>query len=415
MNKDALAFQPPEPSSLFISLCKFLLPVYSCFRDHLSFRIKDTGSVAALQNQNTIIVLNHSDRQDPLVVIALAKYFGEEFYTMAAREIFDWHYGILGWMLRKFGCYSINRGVADHKSIAATKEILQQGKRKLLIFPEAEITADEHKIHKISTALVHIFLEAQEQLHSIDKERSIWILPVGVSYHLTTPFAKSVEKALHTVENHIGLDPTRSIDQRIDAAIRAILNNLISHYNCQMPENLKQHEQVEFLIHHICQRIAHYVGNSQNFHSIEKMQYALRNDVMQRLRTAINESHHEIHLAQSDRTIFREFINDLDRVERLSIFSRILQRERSLIQACRILDFLEMETTGQVSSKGRQEVSIFISDPIKVSAYFELFDRSKREAIDTLHSDIHDRLQLALDRSQPEFNDQTCSQVCPGG
>jgi 1-acyl-sn-glycerol-3-phosphate acyltransferase len=64
---------------------------------------------------------------------------------MVAREVFDWYHGVLGWFFQKFGCYSVNRGSGDVTSIETTKRILRLGQHKLIVFPEAEITGDDHK------------------------------------------------------------------------------------------------------------------------------------------------------------------------------------------------------------------------------------------------------------------------------
>jgi 1-acyl-sn-glycerol-3-phosphate acyltransferase len=115
-------FRAPEPNLAVIAFCQFLIPLYCRYIDHFTCQFTDDkNTVAALKNKRTIILLNHADRQDPSVVVFLAKYLQEQVHCMVAREVFDWYHGVLGWFFQKFGCYSVNRGAGDIKSIETTK------------------------------------------------------------------------------------------------------------------------------------------------------------------------------------------------------------------------------------------------------------------------------------------------------
>jgi len=96
-----------------------------------------------------------------------------------------------------------------------------------------------------------------------------------------------------------------------------------------------------------------------------------------------------------------------------------LLRQRALFMAAirqffTSRDFLEVETTGHISSKGRQVASVFFGEAIAVSSYLEHYRENKHSAISDLKVSIHDQLQLALDNSQ-SANDslQSRSQTCP--
>src|ERR1700735_5576120 len=88
----------------------------------------------------------------------------EEFYCIAARECFDWDGGWRGRLFQGLGCYSVARGKADFHSIATTEKILREGRRKLVVFPEAEITADATTLHDLHNAIFHIILDVQKEL-----------------------------------------------------------------------------------------------------------------------------------------------------------------------------------------------------------------------------------------------------------
>lgn len=404
-------FRAPEPNLAVIAFCQFLIPLYCRYIDHFNCQFSDDKNiVATLKNKRTIILLNHADRQDPSVVVLLAKYLQEQVHCMVAREVFDWYHGLLGWFFQKFGCYSVNRGTGDTTSIETTKRILKLGEHKLIVFPEAEITGDDHTVHSISTALVHILLEIQEDIGQSDttfagdspsSSQALWVLPVGVSYRLETALEPSVDKALRIIERQIGLKHNGGeITTRIERATTAVLKNLAQHYNCQLTETETAAEQTSHLANHICQRISNFIDSEISHKTPEQILYSLRNAVDEKLGKREYETNSQKTLNKRTAQFHDEFIADLNRVENLLIFHRVLLQPPSTIQLCRIVDFLETDTTGRISSKGTQVASVFFGEPIEVASYLNQYKENKHAAIADLKAAIHDRLQEALDGSQ---------------
>ncbi len=418
-------FSAPEPNLAVIAFCQFLIPLYCRYIDHFTCKFTDDkNSLAALKNKRTIILLNHADRQDPSVVVFLAKHLKEQVHCMVAREVFDWYHGVLGWFFQKFGCYSINRGSGDIKSIETTKQILKLGQHKLIVFPEAEITGDDHTVHSISTALVHILLEIQDDIMPSDSSapaihpdsaQALWVLPVGISYRLETALEPSVDNALRTIENQIGLrHDGAEINTRIQRATTTVLKNLAQHYNCLLSETATAAEQTIYLANHICQRIGKFIDSEISHKSPEQILYSLRNAVDEKLGATIFEANYQKTLNKRTAQFHDEFIADLNRVENLLIFHRVLLQPLSKIQHCRIVDFLETETTGRITSKGTQVASVFFGEPIAIANYLDHYRENKHAAISDLKASIHDQLQLALDGSQTaNLSLQRRSQTCP--
>jgi len=77
-----------------------------------------------------------------------------------------------GLLFQSLGCYSVARGRADFHSIATTRKILRTGHRKLVVFPEAEITADSEQTHDLHKAIFHIILGVQKELSESELTRA---------------------------------------------------------------------------------------------------------------------------------------------------------------------------------------------------------------------------------------------------
>ncbi len=399
-------FRPPQPSRVLIWLSQSLLPVYVSVIERLTFKFLESPDhpLKFLKGKSVVVVINHGDRQDPLVVVALAKYMRETFYCLVAREVFDWYHGALGWLFQKLGCYSVNRGVADFRSIHTTHQILAHSHRKLVVFPEAEITGDEQSVHKLNSSFIHLLLESQEDIAESEPEHSIWVLPVGVSYRLETSLEKSVSGLVRKIERRLGIGHSGKIDieTRVSTAVHKVMQNLSDGYKCASLENHPGAEQARLLARHICERIANAAHiDCDHLKTEEHLMYFLRNHLVaalaaRRRRTTSSEQR----LSRDSARTYGEFLKDLDRVERLLILQRLLVRQSSPIQICRILDFLEAETFGRMTKKGRQCASVYIGKPIEILPYLQLYKSNKNTAIDALSADIRQDMQIALDSSR---------------
>ncbi len=396
-------FKPPQPSTALIWLSQLLLPVYVSVIERLTFEFSESPArpLKFLKGKSVVVVINHGDRQDPLVVVALAKHMRETFYCLVAREVFDWYHGMLGWLFQKLGCYSVNRGVADFRSIHTTHEILAHSHRKLVVFPEAEITGDEQSVHELNPSFIHLLLESQEDIAKSEPEHSIWVLPVGVSYRLESSLEKSVSVLLRKIERRLRLGHTGKIEirMRVLNAVDKVINNLSDEYKCPLLENQPREEQVRRLA---CERIANFAHiQFEHFKTEEHLMYFLRNHLVNALEVGRRgATTHREDLSRDFVNTYGEFLNDLDRVKRLLILQRILKRKSSPIQICRMLDFLEAETFGRMTKKGRQCASIFIDKPIEVLPYLESYRSRKSTAIDSLMKSVREGLQTALDKSR---------------
>lgn len=382
-------FRPPKPNRIIIALSELLLPFYLNFVERLSFKFSHNPDrpIDFFKSKKVVIVINHSDRQDPLLVVALAKHMHEDFYCIAAREVFDWSYGILGWLFQRFGCFSVDRGTTDFRSIHMIQKILTESQRKFIVFPEGEVTGDDYHVHEIAPTLMNILLKAQLQIENDDSPQSIWILPVGVSYKLGDSLEKSIGKTLRKVEDDLHIKCEKGTDEatRVTNSVSALLSKLSTHYQFAPSENQLLHKYAGELAKHICMKVSVYCGTEHPvWMTDEQFLHCLRSDLSKRLD-----------LESQRNNLFR----DLDRAERLLIVQRVLNQIPSPIQLCRIVDFLESEMYGRMTAKGRQSASVYFGTPIEILPYLQIYKSDKAAAADRLRDAVRDGLQLALDNS----------------
>lgn len=408
-------FKAPKPSLPVIGLLEALFPLYLRFVDHLRFDFsKDTkGHLDFVRDKSVVIVLNHADRQDPLVVIELVRRLRQTIYSGVAREAFDWNHGLRGWFFQKFGCFSVNRGITDFQAIRTMKTVLTSDCGKLLVFPEAEVTGDDRHVHEISRPLIHILLNIQSQVERAGRSKSLWVLPVGVSYRLESDLDCSIRKCAVSIEKRLGIEKGErlSAKARVCRITERLLSKLSKEYGFSPAEGVSIDEHVRRLARHISSTVSASLKGSMNLgaHSSEgepdnsESEELSDEESLYRLRNLVIE-----HKLRNNERHRRKWLADLDKAERLLIFDRIIKQDYSPIQILRMLDCLELEVCGRMSAKGKQRAFISFGEPIDVRPFFERYVRSRNTAIDELEHAVHSGLQSALDDS----NNNTCKQRC---
>src|SRR5262249_20687781 len=160
-------FRPPLDTPALIGMVKLFLPVYMKLELN-DTRIKvvdgalDRFKVTA--GKRSMLCPNHSNRHDPQVMFSFSKVVDEDFNFVAAREVFDWRNGRNGWWLQHLGCYSVVRGAADRESFKMTKKILVEGKKKLVLFPEGEISRQNETLMPLESGAAQMTFWAMDEL-----------------------------------------------------------------------------------------------------------------------------------------------------------------------------------------------------------------------------------------------------------
>ncbi len=342
------------------------------------------------------MLLNHPDRLDSLALIQLSRKMHEDFYCIVARECFDWYGGLLGWFFQNIGCYSVTRGKTDFHSIAMTKKILQEGRRKLLVFPEGEITADYFKLHKIHDAIFHIALTVQKDLFEANSESPVLIFPAATKFHLECDLASAVNPCLNKIEKRLQLNKNIHPDTyfRINSVVQAYLQLVLDSYGMEKPQTGMEN-LAEFVAVEILRKIALRTGVAcdESLSPLERL-YAFRNKAAGHAeeRSVALKSSKLRCLGISKPCIYSDF----ERIERLLILQKMLDHPFCDMEYCRILDFIECELFETISPKGWQSCAVLIGAPVDASSFLLPFLESKEKGVKQLSEHFKEKLQSLL-------------------
>ncbi len=208
-------FKEPKDSPLILELAKLFFPLIMRLK-HGRFSIRIVGdglkNLKRLKKKRVVICPNHPSEDDAEVVFGLSRLTGESFYFLTAHEIFHGHHGWNGAILPHLGCYAICRGVQDLEAYRITKKLLVKNKRKLIAFPEGEVSHFNEIVMPLERGVVQMAFSALDDLDRLKKRDSIFILPVAIKYLFSENALEHFDQSLATIEDVLGIQ-----SQTIDA------------------------------------------------------------------------------------------------------------------------------------------------------------------------------------------------------
>jgi 1-acyl-sn-glycerol-3-phosphate acyltransferase len=169
-------------------------------------------------NDGVLIAPNHSHDSDPHVMMEIGRRLGRQFYFMAAWQVFQMRRGIDGWVMQRFGAFSVDREGCDRRAIRLATELLTSG-RALVVFPEGEIYHTNERLTPLRDGVAFMAVSAQRDLEKEKSERHIWVLPAAISYRFDADISKELDAAMTALESRVSLRPApaASLSDRIVA------------------------------------------------------------------------------------------------------------------------------------------------------------------------------------------------------
>lgn len=415
-----LDFRPPLDNPILIKLVKLLLPLYMKGKLHDTQINPVEGAIERfrqVKGKRTLICPNHSNRHDPQVMFAFSSLVGEDFNFIAAREIFDWDHGLNGWWLQHLGCYSIVRGAVDRESFRTTKRILVENKKKLVLFPEGEISRQNDTLMTLESGAAQLTFWALEELdkaHQNEANRTqpnvvsgqtVFILPMAIKYTYSQDIRPQLNRTLTRLEQKLGISVHKagvnhSLYKRLRNVSEILLADLEEEYGQEPNAEAFLNDRVEALKSLILTRIGSYL-------KVDLPQPIRHLDSVRLLRNAIDDfiyadeeqlSDYQRKMHEEKAAIIRGFYKDLDRVVNfISIYDGYLKDNATQERFVDVLDRLETEILGgEPSLKGARIVFIDVGDPIDTRQYFANYKRNKRATINEISESLSNQISAML-------------------
>jgi 1-acyl-sn-glycerol-3-phosphate acyltransferase len=388
-----LDFKPPKPNTTAIRVAQSLIPLINrlCLKG-LTLDI-DPESIDRLKTTDgypTVLVPNHAARADPAVMFFLSKQLSQQYYYMTARDTYGKGRfgGLRGFLMQRFGAYSIVRGTADRNAFRTTRELLSKGNSSLVIFAEGEISRQNDTVMRFERGIVQLCFWALDDMAKAGVDKPLYVVPIGIKYHYLQNMWDDIDAALAELERNILPPADRTPIERYERLRRigvTIFKTLATEYQYKVDEAVP----LDVHIQRLKEQILSHAEKIMGIHS--------KADVLTRVRTLKNLVDAEVYkdieqMTEYERKIheellqkFQRFYPDLERlINFIAISDGYVAEERSPERFLEVIVRLEREVFGASKIRGPRVASVGVGEPENLREWYDTYKARKRETVEQI-------------------------------
>lgn len=403
-----LDFKPPKPNTIVIKVVGTVMPLVN--RLHLKGLTLDIDaeSIARLKatdGHSTVLAPNHAASADSAVVFLLSKQHAQQYYYMAAREIFDKGKlgGIRSFLMQRCGAFSIVRGTADRNAFRTAREILAKGERPLVIFGEGEISRQNDTVMRFERGVTQLCFWALDDMQKAGISQPLYIVPIGIKYRYPQDMWNAIDAALTDLEETILPPAERTPVERYERLRRigvTVFKTLAAEYQYKLDDSLPFDAHIQKLKEQIL------------FHAEQIMGVHPDGDLLTRVRALKNLVDAEVYkdidqMTEYERKIheellqkFQRFYSDLNRlVNFIAISDGYVAEVPSAERFLDVITRLEREVFGSAKKQGPRVASIRVGDPINLRDCYDTYKNEKRGTVEQITLELETAVQILVARA----------------
>jgi 1-acyl-sn-glycerol-3-phosphate acyltransferase len=388
-SQNTLDFKPPLPNPWLQQLFYALLP--TMFRKlfgglSLDISQESLNKLRAIQGERCLILPNHPSEWDPCVIFEVARQLKENFFFVAAREVFDYSYGLRGWFFQHLGVYSLVRGSNDRKSLKTSIDILSGNRGRLVIFIEGEISNQNETIMPLEAGVVQLAFMALNELYksngkSVDALPSLYVCPTSIKYNYCKDgLDESIHAALKQLEHAIGLQHENGAShyERIKAIAAKVLAQAAAQFGYPLNPESTLAIQVTGLSCFMLGKLEHVLNlpAEESLSTLDRIR-RIRNKMDKVLSHQDDEAQiteYQKRLHHHQKAVLKNCYEDLDRaVNFIAVYEGYLQPGMEDARYVEMIRRLEREVFGTFRLVHPRAAQVIVHDPIDLKTYFPAF------------------------------------------
>ena len=360
-------------------------------------RLQD--SIAA--GHAVILAPNHCRPSDPLIVNEVCRIAGLQPQMMAS-----WHVFKQGWLkrfvLRRVGGFSVYREGTDRQALNAAIDILCDGQRPLVIFPEGVITRSNDRLLAMMEGLSFIARSAAKKRMKENPEAKVVVHPIAIRYRFDETQEKletSLNAALDDIEHRLSWRPKQdaNLKDRIYRVGGALLwLKEIEYFGAPQTGAIKN--RLQGLINRMLEPIEKEW--LPDFESGDKTIVAR----VKQLRTAILPDMIEGSISDDERSRRWDQLADLYLAQQLGHYPPdYIRNNPTPERMLETVEKFEEDLTDECRVHGKMSATVKVGEAIEVSPKRV---RGHDPVMAQLESDMHTMLGLPHDQTAVESSDE---------
>ena len=400
-----LDFKPPKPNTALIQVAKGLVPLVNrLFLKGLTLDV-DAESIDRLRltdGHPTVLAPNHAARADPAVMFFLSKRLAQQYYYMTARETYGTGKfgGLRGFLMQRFGAYSIVRGTADRSAFRTTRELLSEGNSSLVIFAEGEISRQNDTVMRFERGIVQLCFWALDDMAKAEVDKPLYMVPIGIKYHYPQDMWDDIDAALTKLERNILPPADRVLVERYERLRRigiAIFKTLAAEYQYKVDETVPLDVHIQKLKEQILSHAEQIMGIHSDADVLTRVR-ALKNLVDAEVYKDVEQmTEYERKIHEELLQKFQRFHPDLERlINFITISDGYVAEERSPERFLEVIVRLEREVFGTSKMRGPRVASVRVGEPKNLQECYDTYKAQKRETVEQITLELETVVQTLV-------------------
>lgn len=387
----AYEFVPPHRGDRWPRLLGFLTPRFLKTRYGVTgVEIRGEEKLRELRQAGHSVLLtpNHCRMSDPVVLLQMARRLQHSLFIMASSHLFHGS-RLMSFTMRRVGAFSVYREGVDRTAVKTAIDLLAEGRRPLVIFPEGALSQANDHLCALMDGVSLIARSAQRKLESETAAtspcRRVVVLPVGIKYLYQGNVDATASPILADIEERLlwGAQRDRPLMERVSRVGSALLSLKEIEYLGQ-PQSGTLEERQERLIDGVLAPIEREWQTAVHVKSVFERVRDLRREIIPEMI--------EGGLSQDEIARRWKQLSDMELAQAISAFPPEYVASRPSVD--RILETVERfaeNLTGKEKSHRPLRAVVQIGEPIKVDGR-----RPRGADSDPLIGGIADQLQTML-------------------
>lgn len=353
-----------------------------------------------------LLTPNHPRTADPVAMGLLSRKAGCHLYAMAS-----WHLFQHGWLksqvIRLMGAFSVNREGVDRQAINVAIDLLAEGKRPLVIFPEGATSRTADYLHALLDGVAFIARAAAKKRSKLTPPGKVVVHPIALKYLYRGNLPKVADEVLTSIEHRLSWQPQRQLDliSRVGKVGLGLLSLKEIEYFGQTQTGTLA-ERLQKLIDRLLKPLEErWLGAAQEGTTVPRVR-TLRTKILPDMVAGTIDAH--------ERQRRWRDLADLYLAQQLSSYPpEYLTTRPSVDRVLETIEKFEEDLTDRARIHGKLKVVLQVAPAIEVTT-----ERDRKAAIDPLMLQIQQSLQGMMDQlalESPEIDEQTAAAIFPAG
>ncbi len=340
------------------------------------------ASIAA--GHSVLITPNHPRTADPLAMGWLTVTANTHVYSMASWHLFnkDW---LTGWAIRAMGGFSVHREGVDRQAINMAIDLLAEGKRPLIVFPEGATSRTADRLQALLDGVAFIARAAAKKRAKQTPPGKVVVHPIAVKYYYSGDIREAADEVLTDIEQRLTWQPQRNVPllARILKVGSALLSLKEIEYLGQ-PQSGTLAERMNRLMDRLLGPIEEeWLGKVQSGPVVPRVRA---------LRTKILPDLVEKRVDSEERSRRWQQLADIYLAAQLSCYPPDYLVRPTVDRVLEMVEKFEEDLTDKARLHGKLKVVLQVGEAIEVSP-----ERDKQAAVDPLMTAIQASLQTMID------------------